>query len=171
MGEEPIFAPLQKSFGENPGMGDSLCDEDGLLYCTRVSFLPRRSLFRLQANHYTYGTMHCEVDHLPECILQTMAEGLVQLVTTNLHRFPIGIRQHAMIAQMNERLPGNGDAYSIHGGEIRGGQLSLDNASAEKSHPDSGHACRATPGLAARACAPASRGIARDTFRATYRIK
>jgi hypothetical protein len=54
----------------------------------------------------------------PQRVLQTIRQGLERLGSAERHRLPVRVGQHEVIDQVIERPAGNGDAQSIHGGEV-----------------------------------------------------
>jgi hypothetical protein len=55
---------------------------------------------------------------VPERILQPVRQRLERLRSTHRHRLPIRVRQHEVVDQVVERLPGDGDVQSVHGRKV-----------------------------------------------------
>jgi hypothetical protein len=58
----------------------------------------------------------------PQRVLQSFAQTLEALRKADRHRFPVRVRQHAVIHQVVERLTVDGHRQLIHRGEVGGAQ-------------------------------------------------
>jgi hypothetical protein len=59
----------------------------------------------------------------PQGVLQAVGQGFERLRRTHGYRFPVGVGEHEVIDHVLEALAEDGNAQSVHAGEVRGRQI------------------------------------------------